>query len=569
MSGDAARRRLLLAGVGAGAGPVLPARARAPRRVEGGFVGVDHERGHRFRDATSGAARDVAGRSGDERTPASPGPIEERRCEVLVVGAGIAGLAAARAVARAGVRDCRIVELEDEAGGNSRAGSIGGFACPRGAHYLPVPGAQAREVLEFLAETGARLPAGGWDERMLVHAPQERLLMHGIWQEGLAPRVAVPSSELAEFGRFARLVGNARATGRYAIPLDTARVDASLDAIRFAAWLDAAGLHSPALRTYLDYCCRDDFGAGVAHVSAWAGLHYFASRHGVPVDGGAGGESILTWPQGNGWLVERIARALAHPVEAGVIVTRVAPQASGVRVDAVRGVDGRRLRWWAAQVVLAVPAFVAARMLDVPGDARARVARAAARLAYAPWVVANLVVDEAVADAPGAAPAWDNVIHGSASLGYVDARHQRLDRRREPRVWTWYHAPGPRAGSWERARRELLATRWEDWVARVVTDLAPAHRDIGTRLRRVDVVRYGHAMSVPTPGLYGSGALEVLREPIGRVRLAHADLAGYSVFEEAFTWGTRVGRDVAALVLGVRAAPASPRGAPTSASGVG
>ena len=36
----------------------------------------------------------------------------------------------------------------------------------------------------------------------------------------------------------------------------------ALDAISFAAWLDREGLHAPALRWYLDYCCRDDYGAG-------------------------------------------------------------------------------------------------------------------------------------------------------------------------------------------------------------------------------------------------------------------------------------------------------------------
>lgn len=33
----------------------------------------------------------------------------------------------------------------------------------------------------------------------------------------------------------------------------------------------------------------------------------------------------------------------------------------------------------------------------------------------------------------------------------------------------------------------------------------------------------------------------------GAVQFAHADLSGYSVFEEAFTWGATVGRRVAAL----------------------
>ena len=43
---------------------------------------------------------------------------------VVIVGAGIAGLAAARALTRSGVDDVRVLELEDAAGGNSRGHAI-------------------------------------------------------------------------------------------------------------------------------------------------------------------------------------------------------------------------------------------------------------------------------------------------------------------------------------------------------------------------------------------------------------------------------------------------------------
>jgi hypothetical protein len=55
-------------------------------------------------------------------------------------------------------------------------------------------------------------------------------------------------------------------------------------------------------------------------------------------------------------------------------------------------------------------------------------------------------------------------------------------------------------------------------------------------------MRYGHAMSIPVPGLRGSAALQALSRPAGRVHFAHSDLSGYSVFEEAFSHGMRVGR---------------------------
>ena len=59
------------------------------------------------------------------------------------------------------------------------------------------------------------------------------------------------------------------------------------------------------------------------------------------------------------------------------------------------------------------------------------------------------------------------------------------------------------------------------------------------RVAQVDLMRYGHAMSVPVPGLRGSAALRALAEGVGRVHFAHTDLSGYSVFEEAMYQGCR------------------------------
>ena len=75
-------------------------------------------------------------------------------------------------------------------------------------------------------------------------------------------------------------------------------------------------------------------------------------------------------------------------------------------------------------------------------------------------------------------------------------------------------------------------------------------------LDRVDLMRYGHAMAVPGPGVRSHPALRALREGVaGRLHAAHADLAGYSVFEEAFTLGDAAGRRAAAR-LGRPALPA-------------
>ena len=542
------RRDVLAAGAAAG----LALGAGCTRRdatYEGGWVGASVERGHRLRDAASAPAS------------AAPPPATVKRAGAIVVGGGIAGLAAARALRRAGVDDVRVLELEDSAGGNSRGHALGGMRCPLGAHYLPTPGPSVVEVIELLEELGVRRTEHGrpvYDERMLCHSPQERLFIDGAWREGLLPPLeALPAGErattAAAYRAFAAAVGGLGGTEAFEIPTGRSRWTpalAALDAISFSAWLDARGLVAPALRWYLDYCCRDDYGAGAAHVSAWAGLHYFASRHGFHApdgdEGHAGdsGEGVLTWPEGNAWLAERLAAPLGERLLPGRVALRVREGRDAVEVDAWNAATRAVERRISPRAVVATPLFVAARLVESAPNALLAAAKA---MRHAPWLVANLQLDAALDDRPGAPPSWDNVPYGSAGLGYVDAMHQSTRAFAGPTVLTAYWALGGNdAVELAAQRARLLGDDWRVWAGRVVADLASMHPDLPTKLRRVDLMRYGHAMSIPHPGVRGSAALAALATPQKRVQFAHADLSAYSVFEEAFFHGTRAGRVAAA-----------------------
>ena len=511
-----------------GSGALVLAACSAPRDAPAPpaqWVGADPARGHRLRDAGR-----LSAKSGS-----LPAPAVQRRAQVVVVGAGIAGLAAARGLARAGVADVHLLELEDQPGGNSRGHVMAGMACPLGAHYLPMPGPQAREVTGWLHEIGLLRHEVGRtvaQERHLCHSPQERLFIDGAWSEGLLPPAEPGSPTLAHYRRFAAAVAHAQTIG-FALPSARApwtAAHAALDAITFDAWLAREQFDDTRLRWYLDYCCRDDYGAGTSQVSAWAGLHYFASRHGfhAPGDEDADREPVFTWPEGNAWLAARLAAPHAGHIHTGRVVLRVQEQRHGVSVLAWDESAQQVEHWQADRVVLALPLFVAARVLESPPTA---LTTAAAGMVYAPWLVANLHLDRPLLDRPGAPPSWDNVAFGSTGLGYVDAMHQSLRQGGGATVLTAYRAvPGVE-------RAALLARPPAHWADRVLADLAAVHPDIRQRVQRVDLMRYGHAMAVPTPGVRGSAALAALRTARGRVRFAHADLAGYSVFEEAFTLG--------------------------------
>lgn len=545
--------------LGSAAAALLAGCQPPPPALEFAFAGIDLERGHALRDLLAQGPL--------------PAPTLVRRAQVIIAGGGVAGLAAARSLRLAGVHDFALLELEDTPGGNSRAGAVNGVACPLGAHYLPVPGDHAPEVQDLLEELGLRQRvAGRWqyDERHLCHSPQERLYFEREWQEGLLPVQGVGEATLEQYRRFSQAVGAASRAARFTMP-QFAALDAktglapahqALDAMTFEAWLQQQGLDDAHLRWYLDYCCRDDYGAGMARVSAWAGLHYFASRHGFHAPGEAVAEDregVLTWPEGNGWLTQQLATPLKAQgqLQTGTSVLRIAETRRGVEVDAFNHHSGNVERWQAPRCIVALPVFVAARVVQNPP---AFLAQAAQRLQWAPWAVTNIHLNAPLADRPGAAPAWDNVIYGDSNpggLGYVDASHQKLDPRPGPTVLTYYQALGDVAD----ARQQLATQGAEHWGRAALAALAGPHPDVLQRATRVQVTRYGHAMSIPVPGVQTFLSQIGLQAPPGKRKLllngerqralptpatarlafAHSDWSGYSVFEEAFTRGHAAG----------------------------
>ncbi|MGZ8261155.1 MAG: NAD(P)-binding protein [Caldimonas sp.] len=241
-------RRDVLAASLAAALPLAACTRDDAARWQGGWLGAADGRGHLVRDGWP-----------DAKSGAPPALARTRRVGAVVVGAGVAGLAAARALRAAGVDDCHVLELEDGAGGNSRGHAMAGMRCPLGAHYLPLPGPAATEVAALLDEIGVRRVRHGravYDERMLCHSPQERLFLHGGWRDGLLPPVdALPGAEraptLAQYRVFAAAVAAAGEGGAFAIPTARSRWSAALaalDAVTFAAWLDRAAIVAPALR---------------------------------------------------------------------------------------------------------------------------------------------------------------------------------------------------------------------------------------------------------------------------------------------------------------------------------
>jgi flavin-dependent amine oxidoreductase len=510
-------RRTFLIGSAAAisAGALYPlVRSGATPALSGDLLGASYGIGHLLRDG------------------GLPAPSGERRVPVVVAGGGISGLCAGWKLAKAGFADFEILELEPECGGNSRSGENSVSRYPWGAHYVPVPSEQASAVRELFEELGVieRYDVGGqpvYKEEFLCFAPQERLYIHGRWQEGLLPLLAATPKDHDEYVRFRELVRTARARkgsdGRkaFAIPMEFSSRDREfleLDLLSIRDYLLRENFTSRRLHWFVDYACRDDFGCRAADVSAWAGIHYFASR----------GEdsAVLTWPEGNGWLVERLRQKVAKQLRTNALVYRMERADGRVALSVFDPRERRSTSILADHVIFAAPKHTLKFLLAEAADARHF-----EEFQYAPWMVANLTLNRFPKERTGTPICWDNVIYDSDSLGYVVATHQSLRTHLEGTVFTYYQ---PLAGSPPDAeRRRLLATSWSTWAESILRDLSKPHPEIRELVSRLDVFRWGHAMVRPRPGFLWGEARRLAATSIGNIHFAHSDLSGFSIFEEA------------------------------------
>ncbi len=515
-----------------------------PPLPEGEVVGASDRLGHLIRDGLR------------------PEPEVWERAGVVIVGAGVAGLAAAWRFLRAGFEDFVLLELEPEPGGTARSGEGHGVVpYPWGAHYLPAPQKENRALVTLLEELGVLEGADAEGEpivaeQFLCRDPEERVYYRGRWYEGLYLHAGATEEDARQLQHFNAEVDawaawrDAKGRRAFAIPVargsDDAEV-AALDRISMGEWMRARGFTSERLRWLVDYGCRDDYGLTLEQASAWAGLFYFASRMKGP---GAEAQPLLTWPEGNGRLVRHLYEKARARVRLGLAVADVRTvevesggvgNRGGVEVVAV-GREGRgAVGFRAERVVFAAPQFLTKYLLKSYREGMCP--PHVAEFEYGAWMVANLFLSERPRAGLGFPAAWDNVLYESPSLGYVTATHQRgLDRG--PTVFTYYYPLTEQSPRDARAR--LLSAGRDEWAEVTLSDLQRAHRDIRTHTRRLDVMRWGHAMIRPRVGFQWGGARLKAQKPFGPVHFAHTDLSGVALFEEAFDHGLRAAEEVLA-----------------------
>jgi hypothetical protein len=522
---DLTRRQFLAAG-SALAGLATTGFSWLPKKkhlnVPGAILGASSSAGHKLRDGA-----------------AFPPPSESIEKETVIIGGGIAGLSAAWKLHKSGYNDFLLLELEKNVGGNAHYGQNEVSAYPWGAHYVPLLTEESAAARELFADlgiiTGTENGLPVYNDYYLSADPQDRLYMHGRWHEGIVPQTGIKARDRAQYKSFfAKMDEFKNAKGKdgrraFAIPLDQSSADAQfrdLDRISMAAYLQQNSWDSTYLKWYVDYCCRDDYGATMGETSAWAGIHYFAARNGKAAN--AMPQTLITWPEGNGWIVRELENRLAPYLHTQALAYAVREEKGGVRVQYWDMARNKTVEIRAKTAIMAAPRFIAERLYSSGIDT--------ADFSYSPWMVANITLD-ALPQGKGMDLCWDNMIYDSKLLGYVMATHQNLNHVQNSTVLTYYwplsHLP-PAV-----ARKEAISRSYEEWRYIVLTELLRVHPELDGHVKHMDVWLWGHGMIRPTPGFIWGDARQKALKQAAPVFHAHSDMSGISIFEEANTHGVQ------------------------------
>lgn len=246
-----------------------------------------------------------------------------RDCDVVVIGAGAAGLAAARALDQAGV-SVLVLEAQDRVGGRTFSRTLdNGVTVDLGGQWVAP---QQTRVLELVKEFGLRI-FPSFEEGATIN-----------YFGGEAVRAAeyadIPDQQLRED----LIQGRAKLDALIAtIPVEapwTHPDAAELDRLTYSEWVDR-NLTTEAGRWRLKYYAPAVFSVDASELSMLHVAFYFAAAGGVKIltaFGGGGQDS--RFETGMQQISIGLAERLTTPVLFNQPVSRIEQHADGVRVIA-------------------------------------------------------------------------------------------------------------------------------------------------------------------------------------------------------------------------------------------
>ncbi len=271
-----------------------------------------------------------------------------READVVVVGAGLAGLAAARALSAAGGAPI-VLEARDRVGGRTLTQTTPeGAALDLGAHWV---GPTQRRMLA-LGETLGVATSRTWDSGLNIQ-------MRGGKRETYSGAIPTADPLVAADAVQAILTLNMLAMQ---VPIDApwqAPNAAEWDAQTAATWIEANV--APSARPLMELAIQAVFSAEPRDLSLLHVLFYIHSAGGLrDLLGVTGAAQESRFVGGSQQIAQRMARDLGERVILNAPVTGIAWSAEGVRVTSDTGVVA------AQRAIIAIPPTLAGRIRYAP-----------------------------------------------------------------------------------------------------------------------------------------------------------------------------------------------------------
>ena len=317
---------------------------------------------------------------------AVPSPDATESCDVVIVGGGVSGLAAAIRLQQEG-KHVVLVESEPRVGGAAVSEDLGGDNVPLGSVYF----IDRTDELDLLFQLGNVEPVPAPPDGYDFGAGE---VVQDLWTDATLDRVIHQDKDRDGMKRFRDdLLAMGDDVPLYPLPETLPPELAALD-VSAEDWVKSYG--SQHLHTVLESYARSSMGGLLSRTNVYCLQNFYSCEFGDAFD-----LPRYTIPGGTGALTSAV-RPKLNDVRLDQIAVRVRQKGAGGEVDCVDS-DGRVRRYSARNVIIAAPKFQVPYLVE---DLSSKQAEACKALSYAPYLTLHIVSDKPLVD-PGVYDTWN------------------------------------------------------------------------------------------------------------------------------------------------------------------